>query len=217
MKKIISIMAIAMVIGGANVAALQAGEVTEKRDLSSFDNIIIDDAGVSIDVEVGKDYSITLKGAEKWIKRIVMTVRDDALVISMTEKKKKKINWNSDNKIMITLPQFTGLKVEGAVDADIMGIDSEKVNFELDGAGNIVVRGKCGSLKVEIDGAGNFEGRQLECENVKVDIDGAGNVEAYGSQSADLDISGFGNIDLYGNPKNVKKDKGLFSNITIHK
>ncbi len=217
MKKIISMMAIATGFSLMAGTIAQAGDITESRDLSSFQRIIIEDAGVGIDVVVGKDFSVIVRGGEKWVGKITTTVEHDALVISRQEKKKKTVNFGSDNRIIITMPSFTGLEVKGAVDADISGVDGEKLDFEIDGAGNIEIKGRCGRLKVDINGAGNFEGRDLKCEDVRIKINGAGNVEAYGSKSADLEINGFGNIDLYGKPEEINKDKSWFSNITVHK
>lgn len=198
------------------VAIAQARDVEESRDLSSFEKIIIENTGVGLDVTVGKDFSVTLKGSEKWLKNITTNIKGDALVIGRADKKNKSVNIDSDNRVIITMPKFTGLEVNGAVDAEISGIDSENLDFEVNGAGNIEVTGKCGELNIEVNGAGNFEGEDLKCEDITVEINGAGNVEVYGSKSADLEINGMGNIDVYGNPKDIDKDKNWFSNITIH-
>ncbi len=216
MKKTVSTIAIIAGFSLAAVVFAQAGDVTESRDHSSFEKIIIEDAGVGLDIVVGEGFSVTLKGSEKWLERITTEVDDNALVISRTNKKKKSINIDSDDRIIITMPKFTGLEVNGAVDADISGVDSEELEFEVNGAGNIEIKGSCAKLNVKLNGAGNFEGEDLKCENVTVAINGAGNVEVYGSESADLEINGMGNIDFYGNPKEVSKNKSWFSNITIH-
>lgn len=216
MKKTVLTIAITAGFSLMGAAIAQAGDVTESRDHASFEKIIIKDAGLGLDVRVGKEFSVTLKGPEKWIKRMTTSVENNALVISRTKKKEKSINIDSDNRIIITMPKFTALEVNGAVDADISGVDSENLNFEVNGAGNIEITGKCVKLNIDLNGAANFEGEDLKCEDVYVEINGAGNVEVYGSKSAALDINGMGNIDLYGNPEKVSKDKSWFSNITIH-
>ncbi len=124
---------------------------------------------------------------------------------------------STDNRVIVTMPVFSGLTVNGAVDANLSGIEGRKINFKINGASNIEATGTCGKLGITVNGASNFEGRKLECEDVTVRINGIGNVEAFGAQSADLTINGMGNIDFYGNPKEIDKDKGWFSNITIHK
>ena len=221
MKKTVSIAAVVAGFGLMGVIGAQgialAGDVTETRDHASFEKIVIEDTGVGLDVRVGEDFSVTLKGPDSWADKITTKVVGNALVIGQIKKKKKSINIDSDHRVIITLPKFTGLEVNGAVDADITGVDSENLKFEINGAGNIEIEGTCGTLDIDLNGAGNFEGEDLKCEEVNVEINGAGNVEVYGSQSADLEINGMGNIDLYGNPKHINKDKSWFSNITIHK
>ncbi|MCF6216717.1 MAG: DUF2807 domain-containing protein [Emcibacter sp.] len=216
MKKATIVMAFIAGFGVmAHAGNVMAKDVTESRDHTAFEKIHIDGTGVGIDVKVGEDFSVSLKGSEKWLKKTVTKVEGDTLVISRKNKKKIK-NLDSDNRIIITMPKFAGLEVDGAVDADISGVDSEKLKFEINGAGNIDITGNCAELNVILNGAANFEGPDLKCEVVLIRINGVGNVEAYGSKSADLEINGMGNIDLYGNPPEVKRDNSLFSKITIH-
>ncbi len=217
MKKIYIITGILVGLNLVGTAIAQAKDITESRNLNSFEKITIDDAGMGLDISIGKEFTVTLKGSEKWVAVTSTKVKDNVLVISRDGKKKKFTSFDSDNRIKITMPKFTELKVNGAVDADISNVDSENLNFEVNGAANIEITGKCGSLNVGLNGAGNFEGEDLKCENITIQINGAGNVEAYGSNTADLEINGMGNIDLYGKPDEVNQNKSWFSNITIHK
>ena len=216
MRKTGIIMAMVAGFSLMGLVFAQAGDTVEVRPLSSFDKIVIDDTGVGIEVTVGESFSVMLKGSEKWLGKMTTRVKKGALVIGHKDGKKIMTSFGSNNVIIITMPEFTALEVNGAVDATISGVDSENLEFNLNGAGNISVTGACGALIVELNGAGNFEGADLKCENVKIAINGAGNVEVYGSKTADLDINGVGNIELYGQPKEIKKDKSWFSNITIH-
>lgn len=222
MKKTVSMIAIAAGLSLMGVAIVQSGENattdhTESRDHSAFENISISDTAVGLDVKMGDRFSVTVTGPEDWVGKLITEVNGDTLVISHKKKKKKGINFNSDHRVTVVMPKFKSLKVNGAVDAHFYEIESEHLEFEVKGAGNIEVDGRCGTLDVTLDGAGNFDGGDLKCENVQVEINGAGNAEVYGSESAILDINGIGNIDLYGNPQNVEKDKSMFSNITVHK
>ncbi len=217
MKKTRTIFAIAAGISLMGVAIAQAGDITESRDLSAFDKITIDNMGVGLDVRVGENFSVTLKGTEKWAKKIFTSVDGDTLVIERKDKSSTAKQISSDNRVIVTMPEFSALTVNGAVDANLSGIEGRKIDFKINGASNIKVSGKCAKLDITLNGASNFEGRKLKCEDVTVRINGVGNVEAFGAQSADLTINGMGNIDFYGNPKEIDKDKGWFSNITIHK
>jgi len=217
MQKTILTGIIATTFGLIIPITAQAGTVTNSRDVTSFNNIVIKNTGLGLDITVGRKFSVTVKGTQRWVDGLMTAVKGNALIISQKNKKQRRLNSDSDNRIIITMPQFTGLKVNGTVDATISGIDSNKVIFEVSGAGNIKAAGRCGDLKVGLNGAGNFAGRLLKCQNVNISINGAGNVATFGAKSADLDINGFGNIDLYGQPTKIKQDKSWFSNITIHK
>lgn len=199
------------------LSPIKADEITVKRDLQGFDKIRIDEVGIEIDVMVGEDYSIEIEGEEEIVDHLLMRVRGEKLVIYKDGDKKIWDRAGTDSpKVTITMPKFTGLDLRGAVDADIKGVDSEEVEFDLKGAGNIEVEGKCGWLILDFKGAGNIEAEDLQCRQVEVDLKGAGNIEIFASEKVDADISGMGNIEVYGNPDEVTKNDGWFSNITIH-
>jgi hypothetical protein len=199
------------------LSPVKAEEITVKRDLRGFDKIRIDEVGIEIDVTVGEDYSIEIEGEEEIVDHLLMRVRGEKLVIYKDGDKKIWDRAGTDSpKVTITMPKFTGLDLRGAVDADIKGVDSEEVEFDLKGAGNIEVEGKCGWLILDFKGAGNIEAEDLHCRQVEVDLKGAGNIEIFASEKVDADISGMGNIEVYGNPGEVTKSDGWFSNITIH-
>ena len=199
------------------LSPVKAEEITVKRDLRGFDKIRIDEVGIEIDVMVGEDYSIEIEGEEEIVDHLLMRVRGEKLVIYKDGDKKIWDRAGTDNpKVTITMPKFTGLDLRGAVDADIKGVDSEEVEFDLKGAGNIEVEGKCGWLILDFKGAGNIEAEDLHCRQVEVDLKGAGNIEIFASEKVDADISGMGSIEVYGNPGEVTKSDGWFSNITIH-
>lgn len=209
-----SILITVLIIGFTSAIA---AEVTVKRDLQGFDKIRIDDVGIEIDVFVGDDFSIEIEGEEEIVDHLLMRVRGEKLVIYKDGGKKIWGHAGTDSpKVTITMPKFTGLDLRGAVDANIKGIDSEEVEFDLKGAGNIEVEGKCNWLILDFKGAGNIEAQDLQCKQVEVDLKGAGNIEVFASEKVDADISGMGYIEIYGNPDEVTKSDGWFSNITIH-
>lgn len=198
-------------------SSLNAAEVTVKNDLKGFDKIRIDEVGIEMDVVVGGDFSIEIEGDQELVEYLLFRVRGDKLVIYKDGSRKIWDRAGTDSpKVTITMPKFTGLDLRGAVDASIKGIDSEEVEFDLKGAGNIELQGKCDWLILDFKGAGNIEAEELQCKQVEVNLKGAGNIEVFASEKVDADISGMGNIEIYGNPDEVTKSDGWFSNITIH-
>lgn len=194
-----------------------AQEITETRDLNGFDKIRIDNVGIELEVFAGEDFEVEIEGSEVNVQSLRTKVTNNQLVIySSDDKKRWGRRGNSGLSVVIRMPKFTGLELRGAVDAEIEGVDSEEVVFDIRGAGNIEVEGTCGKLTVDFKGAGNFEADDLECKIVDVDLKGAGNIEVYASEEVNAEISGMGNIEVDGSPDKVTKDNGFLSHIRIH-
>ena len=56
---------------------------------------------------------------------------------------------------------------------------AERLEIEIDGAGDIEANGKVEYLKLHVDGAGDIDTRDLEAERADVVINGAGDVKVY--------------------------------------
>lgn len=199
------------------VSVAGADEIKVSHDLEGFDEIRIDNMGIQLDVSVGDDFNVVVEGEEELVNTLLLKVRGNKLVIYRDEDKHIWDKGGNDAaKVIISMPAFTGFDLRGAVDAHIKGIDSDEVEFDLKGAGNIELEGRCKWLIVDLKGAGNVDAKDLICEEIDVDLKGAGNIEVYASKKINAEIKGMGNIDVYGNPKDVTKNDGWFSNISIH-
>lgn len=214
---------ISTIVAGSLLALLvfaqssYADEISIDYDLQGFEHIRLDNVGISLDVSVGEDFDITVEGEEDVVNSLLLKVRGKKLVIYRDDDKKFWDRNNHDGpQVTISMPKFSGFDLRGAVDANIEGIDSDEVEFDLKGAGNIELSGKCRWLIVDLKGAGNVEADDLKCEEVDVDLKGAGNIEVYASEKVNAEIKGMGNIDVYGDPKDVTKSDGWLSHITIH-
>ena len=217
MTNIISKSALFIIGFFALAQASFADEKSVNHDHDGFEMIRIDNVGIQLDVTVGEDFEIEVEGDEELVDTLLLKVRGDKLVRYRDD---DKDFWNGRGgdslKVIISMPKFTGLDLRGAVDAHIKGVDSEQVEFDLKGAGNIEVEGQCKWLIIDLKGAGNVEADDLECEEVDVDLKGAGNIEVYASVKVNAEINGMGNIDVYGDPEDVTKSDGWFSHISIH-
>lgn len=194
-----------------------AQEITETRDLTGFDRIRIDNMGIELEIFAGEDFEVEIEGSEVNVQSLRTKVSKNQLVIyPIDDKKRWGRRGNSGLSVVIRMPKFTGLDLRGAVDAEIEGVNSEEIEFDIKGAGNIEVEGTCGTLTIDFKGAGNLEADDLECKIVDVDLKGAGKIEVYASEEVNAEISGMGTIEVDGSPKKVTKDDGFFSHIRIH-
>ncbi|MCF8473150.1 MAG: DUF2807 domain-containing protein [Emcibacter sp.] len=197
-------------------SGVHAEDITESRDLSSFDRIRVNGA-LEVDVKAGQDFSVTLKGNQKEIAKMTMRVEDHTLIIESDEDNDVITIFDPDIHMTITMPEFKGLEMNGMGSINIKNVNSKKVVLGVNGTSDIEVSGSCTELAVHSNGASNIKARNLKCDHTKIKINGIGNVDTYGSKSADLQINGIGKIDLYGNPQEIKQDKNWLSRITVHK
>lgn len=197
----LNVSAIALLAGALAIVmpASAADEVTNAREVGIFSRILIEGA-IDLSVEAGKKQSVEVTTATSHIDRVTTVVNGDTLVISMTGRRWR----NADVSVVISMQTLDGLVVEGAVDAELMNIDSKDFMIEVSGAADISIDGKCGSADFEINGAGDLNAQDFKCKDVKITINGAGDAEVYASASIVATINGVGDIDVYGNPDKVR-------------
>lgn len=216
-------------LGGISVLSLCAAsaalasdnnKINRTLDLSGFDRIEI--AGVyDLEVEVGPDYAIELRGRQADLDRVEATVRDGELRLGKKERQRGERRWNFNNQekgvdARITLPALNGLGVSGVVDGEVSGIDAERFEIDLSGVGDVSLEGECGALEADVSGVGDLDAEDLECRSVDIQVSGVGGAKVYASEEAEAGVSGMGDIDIYGSPEKVAKDGGMFSDITVH-
>jgi hypothetical protein len=213
-----------MAAGLLTVAAAGAGlaakndHVTKKLDLTGFEKIDI--SGVyELDVQVGPDFSIELSGDEDEMELVEASVKNGVLRLGRAERKRRGFGINRDHDSLeatITLPALTALEVSGVVDGRISGIDAERFDVDISGVGDMELEGECGELDADVSGVGDLDAEELECRSVDVDVSGVGSASVFASEEVDARISGMGDIDVFGNPERVRKDSGMFADVTVH-
>ncbi|MCH8861414.1 MAG: DUF2807 domain-containing protein [Proteobacteria bacterium] len=197
----LNVTAIAVLAGALAMVmpATAADEVSESRDLKSFSRILVEGA-IDLSVEAGKKQSVQVTTDSRHIGHVTTTVEGDVLVISM-----KGRSWrNADVSVTISMKTLDGLVVEGAVDAELLNIDSRNFSIEIDGAADITITGICGSAEFQINGAGDLNAQDFKCKDVTIEINGAGDAEIFASASVEATINGVGDIDIYGDPDKVR-------------
>lgn len=196
----LNVTAIAVLAGALAMVmpATAADEVSESRDLKSFSRILVEGA-IDLSVEAGKKQSVQVTTDSRHIGRVTTRVEGDVLVISM-----KGRSWrNVGVSVTISMKTLNGLAVEGAVDAELLNIDSKNFSIKIVGAGDISIEGRCGSADFQINGAGDLNAQGFECRDVSIEINGAGDAEVFASASVEATINGVGDIDVYGNPDRI--------------
>ena len=189
-------------------------KVTETFDFEDFDAISV--SGVyEVEVEVGKDYSISLTGPAYEMDDVKVEYSDGRLKLGSKKKSWKKRGHRDGIEAKITLPNLNDVQVSGVASGDISGVDADRFELHVSGVAEVDIDGKCDKLEAHVSGVGELDARELKCADADVHLSGVGEVSVYASEYADVSASGVGEVDVYGDPKKVDKNKSLFTQINI--
>jgi hypothetical protein len=97
----------------------------------------------------------------------------------------------------------------GAGNIQIESLTAKKLIVNHHGAGNIDIAGKVTEGDIVLNGAGNFNGSDLECQNAKVNVKGLGNCKVWVKESLNVDLNGVGNVEYFGSPTVNQRISGL--------
>jgi len=196
--------------------------VTEERDVSGFDQILLAGPG-DLTITQGETESLTITADDNLMDYIQSTVDGSTLMLGvdvddlsdvittfnptrleydLVVKDLSSLNLaGSGNASMDALD--TGemiLTVAGSGNITINNLTADRVETNLPGSGNVELSGSAPDQMVTIAGSGNYIASNLESNIAHVFIGGSGNVTVWASDDLDINIAGSGKVDYYGSP-----------------
>ena len=209
---------VGFVRGSGNIA-------TEERDVSDFHKIHLSGIGNLI-ITQGEEESLTIEADDNIIPIIETDVSGERLDISF--KKGYTFTPSATVKFYLIVVDLDEISLSGAGNIDCEGfetevlqfdvsgagdfdfdLDAERVEVVVSGAGNIVLSGKVDSQEIEINGAGKYNGEDLESRECTITVSGAGSATVNVSELLDVEINGVGNVYYAGSPSVTQDISGL--------
>lgn len=200
--------------------------VTEEREISGVQGVELSFVG---------DLRITQGDEEK----LVITADDNVLPLITTEVRNGILNIGSKSTVGfqtmtklqydLTVRDLESLKLSGAGNASMDGlqtgdltlavsgagnlslqnVDADRIQANMSGLGNMEISGEAARQDVKLSGAGNYSGGDLETGATDVSISGLGSATVWATETLDASISGAGSIEYYGDPQVTKQVSGL--------
>ena len=205
---------VGLVRGSGNVIA-------EERDVSDFHKVHLSGVGNLI-ITQGETESLAIEADDNIVPIIETDVSGDELNIDF--KRGYTFTPSTAIKFHLTVVDLDEISLSGAgnidcddfkteiLQFDVSGagdldfdLDAERVEVIVSGAGNIVLSGIVDSQEIEIDGAGKYDGEDLESRECVITVSGAGSATVNVSELLDVEINGVGNVYYTGSPS-VKQD-----------
>lgn len=186
----------------ALILSLAAHAEEQNRDLPAFKTIKSKSA-MTLVVEVGKTQNVVIKGDEKFIASVSTEVIGDELVITSREKNSIKISDTA--QVIISVPELTRFKMEGAGSSSINNAAGARLDIFYEGAGMLKASGKVKFLSLKAKGVGLVDAKNLITEQVDVSLEGVGAVKVHASDRLKASVQGIGALTYYGKPRSVSK------------
>jgi hypothetical protein len=149
--RLILLLLPALAIGGCAIGD-DGPRTTDKRDVGAFTRI---DNRDSVDVRllVGRPQAVRVLAGEKVIDDVHTEVRDGTLEVTFDHD-----GLGGSNVVVeASVPELTGVVVDGSGNVEAAGIDADALEVRSDGSGDVALAGTAGRLTVVVDGSGDAD------------------------------------------------------------
>ena len=204
---IVGIAAAATASAGCGQSRAQDGGPLVQRSyqVGSFDRIEV--AGpYDVEVRTGAAPSVSARGPEKLLERLVVEVKGDRLLIH-TKEHRGFFHWDSIHgsaKLAVTVPSLSGAEITGSGGITVDNVKGARFNGSVAGSGDLNLGAlDVQSLKLSIGGSGDVRARSGRARDADYNIAGSGGIDASGiqTQTASASIAGSGDVTLTGGAK----------------
>lgn len=193
----------------------------EERDVSGFDEVSFTGMGNLIIMQ-GEEESLLVEADDNVLPLIETNVFGDRLNIGY----RRGYNFipASNVKFYLSVIDINKVSLSGAGKIDCEGLETNKLELELSGAGDIdfnigadklviessgagdlTLSGEVESQNVDISGVGRYNAKELESKECDIEVSGAGSATVNVTEELDIEISGVGNVYYIGSPR-VRQD-----------
>jgi len=230
MKRIVFLTLTALLVASVCSAGLfnksvkGSGDIiTVDRDVSMFDSVVLK-GSPDVFIDVGPLLTVTVTADDNIVDLIITESKNGTLFVKI----EKSVRTKKTPRIDITVPHLEKAKVNGSGDIYISNFDTETMELNVNGSGDIKAEGNCKTLEAEVNGSGdiackgsskivfaNVNGsgdiklKQFIADDVNAEVNGSGDINIFAKKSFDGFVSGSGDIRCYGDPEHKKnKVKG---------
>lgn len=187
--------AVSMAIVGAGCTVGSGDMITESRDVSGFDEIVLMTSG-DVVVEVTGTESLEIEADDNVMSLLTSEVVNGRLELGSSG----SFSTTRGITYTITASELVGVTISGSGDIDVSRIDADSFEATISGSGNIDPSGNSTNLKVTISGSGRFSGDDLESAIGDVTVSGSGEAVVNVTDDLVVRVSGSGDVRYMGNP-----------------
>jgi hypothetical protein len=176
--------------------------ITENRDVSGFDEIVLSGSGRVV-VDVTGTESLSIEAEDNIMPELETEVRDGKLMLET----RRSIDPTVEIVYTITAAAIDGVTISGSGTVTVTGVDGTDFVADISGSGNVAVEGSLSNrLSVNISGSGGVDAEDLVATEGQVEVSGSGRAVVNVTDDLFISLSGSGAVEYIGSPS-VEIDK----------
>lgn len=189
--------------------------ISESRELNGYSGVVFNHVG-DLKLTQGPAFSFKITGPDNVVE-LTKTKIDNGLLVIWTD---ACFNGDYDLTVEITAPNYESVNLVGVGSITTVGtIESDNIEFELEGTGEIDADIHANQLATNIIGTGDltytgsvlnhyvscsgqftFNGYALETDHTSITITGIGDSYVTANETLTVNIEGTGNVYYHGTP-----------------
>lgn len=205
----------------SNQLKLSGNVVTEERDVSNFNKVLIRGSG-KVNLEQGDTESLSVTTDDKLIEYVKTYVSGDELVLEIDYPERFGFTslLNVEVEYNLHVKDINKVTIDGSGELISTKLTSDEMEFVTSGSGNIQselevnkliskisgsgtydLTGMAEIQTISIEGSGKYKGESLEGKEGNILINGSGDTQINVSDKLSIEINGSGKVVYFGNPE----------------
>ncbi len=233
MKRLVTLIAATVLVGGAIPSSFAAEAVREPRPVSGFTRIEIEGLA-DVNLRQGASEALAIEASAEALRSIRSVVRDRTLIIEV-DAQHRWWDWvlgggttrtpritvdfvhldriEAGGVVRFNIPSLKTddllLDIAGACTLRIGDLQASRLRVDGSGAVKLDVAGKVSTQSIELSGASSYQAGSLVSDVATLEVSGAGKALVNATKSLKVDISGAGVVNYTGNPTLQQEISGV--------
>lgn len=200
MRSVVVAVSLSFQVGLAGCLGVVIGsgdEIEDMRNVREFSRLNVHQ-GLEVVASVGLEHSVTVRGDDNLVPRVVTEVRNGTLDIDV-------LDWVSlapvaGLVIEVTAPALEEIGASGGAQVMVDGIDADELRVQASGGARVALEGVVGELSAQASGGSGLRLGRLAAEFADLYASGGSTINVQVLEEVSIEGSGGATIRISGRP-----------------
>jgi hypothetical protein len=181
---------------------------TEARDVQGFREVSLSGVG-ALTIEHGDRESLIIEAEDNILEIIETKVVNERLTIGFD--RPATVVPTKSIRYRLTVINLDAIDLSGAGSIVAHGINTDRLEVTVSGAGSLTVAGEADHQDVLLSGVGSYNAEGLITNTASIEVSGAGTAKVQVNEHLEVNVSGAGSVHYLGDPTVESSVTGLGS------